>query len=88
MKVICINSKSVKPWGYTQLEEGRIYEVELTTNHCGKDGYLLLEGGYLPTVCSCGTVINNGAIYVTSKFVPLSEIDEKEFERNYNKQLT
>lgn len=81
MKVICIDGVKVgdrvkagfQPFALPQDEiiEGVIYEVIDLINFFGLDAYRLV-----------GKPFN--ALYTTDRFAPISDIDETEFERNYN----
>lgn len=76
MKVICIDAKPTNPKSWCQLNEGAVYEGELTNGHCGEPSYDLGHE-LLPTRCPCGCV-NNSALYRASRFIPISTIDEME----------
>ena len=78
MKVICIqtDTKTVKG---PQVPTNSVKEVEVYTVIGGerfnnKQYYRLAEMDYW-------------TVYLSDLFVPLSQIDETEFERNYNKEL-
>ena len=75
MKVLCINSKGfINP--VPPIQEGKEYIVikfQENPNGDGKDYYRLKGIKY--------------SWYWTARFVPVSDIDETEFERNYLKQL-
>lgn len=58
---------------YGFLKYGDVYTVIGEENHMGLICYFLEE------------IV--GESYVKTRFIPLSEIDETEFERNYNKEL-
>ena len=75
MKVICIDSTSPTKNGAiaTELTEGVEYSV-VGSRPCtvSKNLCYQLAGFFI--------------LYESWRFVPLSDIDEKEFERNYNNQ--
>lgn len=80
MKVICIdtspnpNPKKNNEW-FKYLKEGSTYEVEKEVYGCYK-----IFGIDHPYQTDRPT-------FMKRRFVPVSDIDEKEFERNYNKEL-
>lgn len=81
MRVICINNKPVS--FLTNISAGLLIEgndytvIEATTSYSstGRLGYFLKE-----------VKTANGAPFDACRFAPLSDINEKEFERNYNKE--
>ena len=76
MKVICINNKVRNPYLKNEwleyLKEGEEYIVEMIV-----DGTYKIKGIDHP-------IIPNRPTFSTSRFIPLSEINEEEFERDYN----
>lgn len=74
-KVICINDKPLfgEPEAVWILKTGNVYEVISELKYNGFDYYELAE--------------QPGVAYCVEHFAPLSEIDETEFERSYNKEL-
>lgn len=74
MKVVCIDDTAgslINPCGFT-IKEGEIYTVYRTFIGMitGKPCYALNEDDY------------KGG-YLCTRFIPVSDIDETEFERNY-----
>lgn len=79
MRVICIDDKE-RPGEYPDadftIKEGETYNVcRAVTSENGIFCYSLLEDPYRAMYC-----------YAADRFIPVSDIDEKEFERNYNFQ--
>lgn len=90
MKVLCIDDK-LRPnemyipgcelkegETYTVVEEVTGYDINSVTGFSTnpRQCYVLAEFAAFPGVC-----------FETNRFVPLSEIDETTFERNYQKEL-
>lgn len=76
MKVICINNEN-GIWGIAKKILRVSEEYTVTGNPLvNPDGYLLKEVQH-PNHPNIG--------FKKERFIPLSDIDEKEFERNYNK---
>lgn len=76
MRVVCIDASCSIPPGYNGmpflLKEGEIYTVSQEEHNC----YHLVETDRInPTYC-----------YSKKRFIPLSDIDETTFERNYQTQ--
>jgi len=73
MKVICIDASNqpVEPY----VVEGVVYNTEGVEQR--KSGLCYRLTDWLPEMMCWA---------LTSRFIPLSNIDEKEFERNYNTQ--
>lgn len=83
MKVICIDGvkKGTMPYDtcnpashFDEVYEGEIYTVTKQKEFYGHLCYFLAER-------------RPNAAYYYGIFAPISNIDEKEFERNYNKEL-
>lgn len=87
MKVICIDDSYSKN-GHTfpgfnwWIKEGETYTVERETI-----GYYT-DGSSVPCYVLVEQPIMNGPCWEKSRFIPLSQIDETQMERNYSKQLT
>ena len=80
MKVICINAApEVGDYETGLLVENEIYTVVLESP--ATDVYGNIE------VCYCLIEIDGPYAFSKHRFIPLSEISETEFERNYNKQI-
>lgn len=81
MKVVCIDTKPhKKEWpDFPPLIEGQAYEVIREE-----------QGEYMDGEIVSGWVLKNQVYWVYEKwrFIPLSDIDETEFERNYKKPET
>lgn len=81
MKVICIDASNT-----SGINEGQVYEVEEKQMcDCGAQ-YRLAIIRTQPTRCPHCNALNIDAYFWQHRFAPLSSIDEKEFERNYNLQ--
>lgn len=84
MKVICIDDSSSFFLFHQVLKFGEIYE---TCGECknveGRDCYILPQ---LPPTITKSRKNNALPIYLKKRFIPLSSIDETEFERNYKKE--
>jgi hypothetical protein len=76
MKVICIDASNQQNDGTPNVIEGDIYTVIGETDTC--EAYILeeLKRGLHQDGTECG--------YCKKRFIPTSEIDETEFERNYD----
>lgn len=77
MRVICIDSKNIDPCWTCETNsndpvENEVYEIVGQTPRS-----YILKG---KDVCSCG----QRHAFSKHRFIPLSEIDEKEFERKYS----
>lgn len=82
MKVLCIDDKIRHPHGFMEeggikIKEGEVYEVLRET-----EGYDKLGNTYRVYELT----VDPGYGYELWRFVPISNIDETEFERNYNKE--
>ena len=80
MKVLCIDNSEnknlpldVKPSSHL-LEEGKTYTV-------------IAEDPYGYNLAECPHPLNPRGWWARKRFVPVSEISETEFERNYKKEL-
>ena len=83
MKVMCIDdSDKVLGCCHIYLRYGRVYEaIGEQTDAEGDECYII--AGMPPTVLNSG-VFNSLALYLKSRFIPISDISETEMERNYN----
>lgn len=86
MKVICIDDRADEnadlSHGLPPIVVGEIYTVTKYSEY-SKNKYGIVERW--PVYCLAER--GDGLVgYDVKRFVPLSNIDEKEFERNYNKE--
>lgn len=87
MGIMCINTEATGGRKHPCLDYGAIYTATgETKNKLGEDCYII------PELPNSGNpylgVSNNMPIYRKVRFIPLSNIDETEMERNYNELLT
>lgn len=75
MKVLCIKEDTITVTGYQSTSLLRVSEIYTVLNHDSADYYQLAEMPYLKDA---------KLWFHASLFAPISEIDELEFERNYN----
>jgi len=80
MKVICIDAKSKVDINRHLLKEGGYYNT-IYDGDCYCVRTNSISPGY--ALAEFGMAIG----FDKSRFIPLSDVDEKEFERNYNKEL-
>lgn len=77
-KVICVNSKDLKP-AHPKISEGITYTVEDIERYDGDDYYILEE---IKQLATDGCRFN----YCHERFIRISNISETEFVRNYQKE--
>ena len=86
MKVICINATNYITGGKNRyIVEGGIYEPHGDAiSPSGEDCYLITTGG---TTITRSGILTSEPMYKKSRFIPLSEIDERELLYNRQTEL-
>lgn len=79
MRVICINATKPPNFPISPLVEGNHYTIQRIEPTFNGDCYILHETRKWQEL--------NKIAFDKNRFIPLSEISETEFERNYNKEL-
>ena len=79
MKVICIDATTPKGYPLSPLVEGNPYTIQRVEPTFGGECYILHETSEWQEL--------HKIAFRKTRFIPVSEIDEKEFTRNYNKEL-
>lgn len=80
MKVICINETGFVDKEVDPIKEGEIYTVIAHKTYDNKRYYQLSE-------LAINSKNHYPQWYASFRFIPLSSIDETEFEREYKKEL-
>lgn len=84
MRLICINDRNHDETTHIALKYGEEYESVYEMK--SKSGVLCYLIPMLPNTNTEKGIRNELPLYCKKRFVPLSEIDETTFERNYKKE--